>query len=61
MEKEKRIKLFEDIYRDSKKGITNQDKIELITDFTNKLKSIIHQSQFLLDTLSKDIKSNSSY
>ena len=55
MEKKGNIKSLEDIYQDSQDKITKLDKIELITDFINKLKQVIHQGQFIIETLGDDI------
>ena len=50
MEKRKQ-KSFENIYQESNDKISNQDKIDVMTDFINKLKQIIHQGQFIIDNL----------
>ena len=49
------IKDFENIYQSSKANneATKRDKIELIDDFINKMKALIHQGQFLIDALKK--------
>ena len=46
-----RIRLFEDVYRKSIEKTAKRDNIELLTDFINKLKEIIHQGQFIVDML----------
>lgn len=51
-----RIKLYEKIYRESNQDTTKIDKIELLTDYINKLKQIIHQSQFIIENLNKEAR-----
>ena len=55
MENNNNIKNFEKIYRESNvgNGTTRRDKIELIDDFINKMKQLIHQGQFIIDALKK--------
>ena len=54
MEKNRKFKSFENIYRESQNRPTKRDQIELLTDYINKLKQIIHISQFVIETLSKE-------
>jgi hypothetical protein len=49
-------KLFESIYQETKNGrITSRDKIELMTDFINKMKNIVHQGQLIIKELEKEV------
>jgi hypothetical protein len=53
---ESKNKLFENIYQENKNGeITSRDKIELLTDFINKMKNLIHQGEFIIEALQTDI------
>jgi predicted neutral ceramidase superfamily lipid hydrolase len=51
MENERSNRTFDDIYRETSQEITNHDRKELLIDFINKLKQIIHQGQFIIDNL----------
>ena len=47
-------KLFENIYREVNHETTNRDKIELMTDFINRLKEIIYKGQFIIEALTEE-------
>ena len=55
MENNNDIRDFERIYQSAKfnNEPTKRDKIELIDDFINKMKALIHQGQFIIDALKK--------
>jgi hypothetical protein len=53
---EKTNKAFEDIYRKSNTKTTNSDKIELITDFIDKMKNMISHGQFIIKELEREIE-----
>jgi hypothetical protein len=55
MEKNKRKRTFDDIYNESHQELTNQDRIEILTDFINKLKQVINQGQFIIDNMKEKI------
>ena len=59
MNRNNNIRSFENIYRESNK-VTNRDKIELMSDFINKLKQVIHQGEFIIESLSNDINKSSN-
>ena len=50
-----KIKSFDNIYSESNKKTTSRDKIELITEFTNKMKELIHQSNFIIKELENEV------
>ena len=45
--------LFEEIYRETNRGIANRDTTELLTGFINKLKEILYQGQCIIETLTE--------
>jgi hypothetical protein len=47
---------FENIYQKSNNKTTNQDKVELLSNFINKLKQVINQGQFIVKELEYEIK-----
>ena len=49
-------RLFEKIYQESNRETTKMDTVELITDFVNKMRSLIYQAQFVIDCLNKEIE-----
>ena len=53
MENDNNIKDFERIYKSSNTNseTTRRDKIELIDDFINRMKQLIHQGQFIIEAL----------
>ena len=53
MENNNSIRDFERVYQSANNNneITKLDKIELIDDFINKMKVLIHQGQFIIDAL----------
>ena len=49
-------KSFEEIYMESNLEFTRQDRIELLSDFINKMKNMINQGQFIINELEKEIE-----
>ena len=58
MENNNNIKDFERVYQNAKTNneITKRDKIELIDDFINKMKELIHQGHFIIEAMEKENK-----